>query len=434
MEKKHKCHGTIGHDVSPFLFPLLIEFCVVASTMTLAIWEKCGVGLERLRRGDVEVGKSNNALWEQESGHQSSSASTVDDSVSTDEEEAVKRSGFYNKNMGFVCGWLALIGSIVCILLMFFGLYSKDGARWLAYAINSFLVVFGIITIPLTMHKMSSMRFKDEQIRRQRKGERSLVKKPRLHRKMDQNLLTVTFLALMTYKMMSILVAWCAKDAIILVDAIASIVHGFMQTAFLNWYACHKRAKTRQEFTEKPGRQFLEFLRMLNFSLWLVNTFLLKQAHAKSLHQETYGIEAWVIISNILQPLTILYYFHSMVCIAEVITRSYTNKYVGIPRPKKSNIHMDENTCQPVVSFMSAEDTTIHSALTLQKSTSLPDLSAACHHVWSTGIHEVTRQQFCSPLSKLSLYEDVTLYLRLQWPSDRCQLDIDPIRKYRTAI
>ena len=174
----------------------------------------------------------------------------------------------------------------------------------------------GVIVIPFAVHKMSRMRFKDKQIRRQRKGERSSVKKPRLHRKMDRNLLTITFLALLAYKMMSTLIAWKKENAIIFMNAIASILHGFMQMAILNWYACKKRAKTKKERNEKPGSQFLEFFRMLNLSFWLVNTFLLKQAHAKDLHEDVYGDIPWVIISNAFQPLSILYYFHTMACFA----------------------------------------------------------------------------------------------------------------------
>ena len=301
-----------------------------------------------------------------------SRVSSVDESVSNTEEEDGKLSGFYNTNLGFVCGWLTFVASIVSIFLVY-TIDSAEGAIWLDYGTDLFLVVCGIIAVPLTVYKMSTMRFKDEQIRRQRKGERGLIRKTRLHRTMDRNLLTVTFLALLTYNMMSILVACYAEDGTILADAIASIVHGFMQTALINWYACHKRAKTPKERSEKPGRQLLEFLRMLNLSLWFVNTFLLKETHAKTLHQDIYGDETWVIISNILQPLTILYYFHSMVCIAEVIAKSYTHKYVGIPRPSKAAVFPVESKRQSATSYPDLSKR--------RRSLSSPDLSTLWEHI-----------------------------------------------------
>ena len=145
----------------------------------------------------------------------------------------------------------------------------------------------------------------------------------------------------------------------IFTDAIASITHGFMQMVFLNWYACQKRAKTSKERANKPGRQFLQFLRVLNLSLWLVNTFLIKKAHAKDLHEEIYGMIPWVIISNIFPPLLILYYFHSMACVAEVIVRSYTDKYISIARPSKPDTLSDENALCSVVSFVGSHSTQV---------------------------------------------------------------------------
>ena len=368
MKPEGDCHASLNHEVAQFLFPFLIEFCVVASTMIIAIWEKCGLGLEHMIRGDTESGVNSNGTLEM-TRQMSSSASFTDESlsISVDGEDPVQKSGFFNSNMGLVCGWLSLVVAIFSVLMVFLGFYERQ-ERLVAYAVNFFLVVCGICAIPLTMHKMSRMRFKDEQIKRQRKGDRGFVKKSRLHRKMDRNLLTVTFLALLTYKMMSIPVAMDSNNVSILADAIASIVHGFMQTSFLNWYACQKRAKSRKERTEKPGRQFLEFLRMLNLSLWLVNTFLLKHAQAKDLHHGTFGEGTWVIISNILQPLTILYYFHSMTCVAEVIASSYTHKYVGIPRAnKQTNFYISENQRRSVVSFTDSP-----SEHTYNRSTSLP--------------------------------------------------------------
>lgn len=34
----------IQNLLSPYLFALLVEFCIVASTMVIAIWEKVGIG------------------------------------------------------------------------------------------------------------------------------------------------------------------------------------------------------------------------------------------------------------------------------------------------------------------------------------------------------------------------------------------------------
>ena len=236
---QEECHYTaLVHKLSPFLYLLLIEFCVVASTMTLAIWEKCGVGLDRRQHEDSETSTQDGNTLGSDPERPIPLTSSLNSSLNDVRDDVMTKSGFYNSNFGFVCGWPCLAGSVVSILVVFLILHDKQLLkRRVTYAINIFLAVCGVIVIPFAVHKMSRMRFKDEQIRRQRKGERSLVK-PRLHRKMDINLLTMTFLALLVYKMMSTLVAWKKENAIIFMDAIVSILHGFM--AFLNWYACRK--------------------------------------------------------------------------------------------------------------------------------------------------------------------------------------------------
>ena len=76
-------------------------------------------------------------------------------------------------------------------------------------------------------------------------------------------------------------------------------------------------------------------LRVVNLCLWLVNTFLLENIETKRTFWLTYGQEGWTILSNIFQPLTILYHFHAMVTYAEVIGHSYSSKYIGLQRPSK---------------------------------------------------------------------------------------------------
>ncbi len=108
-----------------------------------------------------------------------------------------------------------------------------------------------------------------------------------------------------------------------------------MQTIFCNWFAFQKRSTTEQSLREKPGKQGLEFLRCSNFALWFLNSFLLKQPAAREAQIQVYGETTWTIVANIFHPLAILYYFHSFICMAEIMHRSYTRKYIGIVRTSK---------------------------------------------------------------------------------------------------
>ena len=52
----------------------------------------------------------------------------------------------------------------------------------------------------------------------------------------------------------------------------------------------------------------------------------------------TYGEMEWSVLSNIFQPLAILYYFHAMIVVAETIHNVYTSKFVGVVRQSKQRL------------------------------------------------------------------------------------------------
>ena len=65
------------------------------------------------------------------------------------------------------------------------------------------------------------------------------------------------------------------------------------------------------------------------------SSFLLKNPEAKDDQIQVFGETAWVILANVFHPLAILFYFHSFVCMAEIMHRSYTKKYIGLVRRSK---------------------------------------------------------------------------------------------------
>lgn len=64
-------------------------------------------------------------------------------------------------------------------------------------------------------------------------------------------------------------------------------------------------------------------------------SFLLKNPEAKEDQIQVFGETAWVILANVFHPLAILFYFHSFICMAEIMHRSYTRKYIGLVRMSK---------------------------------------------------------------------------------------------------
>ena len=153
---------------------------------------------------------------------------------------------------------------------------------------------------------------------------------------MDQRLSTLTLLSLAALKIFSAIAAFDMNNYIILADAIVSAIFAITQNLFLA-YAENKRVKTHDKLKEKPGRSGLEFIRIVNFALWVNNTFLLKNPETKTAMNASFGFMEWAVLSNVFQPLTILYYFHATVTVAEVLHHVYTSRFVGVIRRSKQN-------------------------------------------------------------------------------------------------
>ena len=404
----------LSHIIAPYTFPLLIEFCVAATTILMGVWEKCGQGhhhespshpknkmcipfdkpdpvflsnhgqgtaivlqghdtnsmktkhrflsvadkrLSMISEGDVEAPPADNiydnyGFKTDESASFNGTATCESVVASMDTRPVIlftqkNRKLYYNNHVGFVAGWVLLSLTIVVIIIYSYMIYSEHGytpgLQTAIYTNNLTLCVSCIIAIPVTGYVMSKLSFKDSELKLAKKARdgRELEIKPSGFN-VDKNLLYQTFVALLAFQILTMISAVDQHDYLIFMAGLSQLVFGSMQTIFINWFATNKRATKTEHFYTKPGRQGLEFLRVTNLSLWLVNTFLLENTEAKRVHWQSFGHEGWTILSNIFQPLTILYHFHAMVCFAEIIVKSYSSKYIGLQRPSKTENYSEE--------------------------------------------------------------------------------------------
>ena len=104
--------------------------------------------------------------------------------------------------------------------------------------------------------------------------------------------------------------------------AIIDIVQATAQVFFIT-DGLRRRAVTNEHITSKPGRSLVTFLLICNISLWLVNTFMLKESYGFSTFRGYYGQLAWIIILNLTLPLAIYFRFHAAVCLSEIWLHTY---------------------------------------------------------------------------------------------------------------
>ena len=361
------------HDLekvlSPYAFPMLIEYCVVSATMILVIWENSGVGFEieehehRINGVTFSIGDSESGFGPEESSFEESLTKTEsttrlsnENSVSMSRIDSgnnlssvlsptyeLKASKHYNSFRGFVFGWTAICGTSGITILCLYDLYTGNEEAFIqhvSYGLNSILSISCVLACFFTFFKLSKLTFEDQEAIdtvRNEKGHDPAEYLSKIKHKMEVQLGTVTLLALISWKIFCIIAALDNHDNWILADSFVSVIFGMAQNLFLA-YGSKKRTKTKQQLVDKPGRQGLEYLRLANFALWLNNTFLLKHPRVKDAMSTTFGEMEWAVLSNVFQPLAILYYFHSMIATTETIHKVYTAKFVGVVRQSKQRL------------------------------------------------------------------------------------------------
>ena len=374
----------LSHLIAPYTFPLLIEFCVAASIIVISVWDQCGkehhhespshprnrqsstgiaapvaltTATMSARARDKLYGVADRRLTLIAEDNNLESLSKLDNFTSDVESYTAEstmtsldnrpiilvaqknKKLYYNNHVGFIFGWILMTTVIVIVIIYSYHIYSHigytEGLETAIYTTDITLCVICLVAIVITAKQMSKLSYKDDELKKARKEREGRADhNPPKGINVDSNLLYQTTVSLMAFQILSMMSAIDQSDFLIFSASMSQLIFSVVQTIFINWYASNKRITKIDHFYTKPGRQGLELLRTTNLSLWLVNTFLLENTEAKRFHWESFGHEGWTILSNIFQPLTILYHFHAMVCYADIIVHSYSSKYIGLQRKK----------------------------------------------------------------------------------------------------
>ncbi len=343
-ELYHELQPLLG----PYCVPMLIEFCVVSATMLLVIWENSGVGYS-VDNGRETNGKTPDMVVREKSSSDVRSAirngsfsrfrnNSLYSVLSVSYE--LKSNKHYNSYFGFMSGWTAICVTAGAVVLCTYSQYKHyTEMEMVPYYLNIGLSVVSVVACVYTFICLAKLTYEDEEIKEAAENEKGESHTTEVKDRVDGQLAVVTLIALVAWKVFSIIAGFDGVQNSIIADGITSILFAFTQS-FCLFYAQKKRVKTRAQLLDKPGKQGMEFLRLVNFALWLNNTFLLKQALAKEAMFETFGVMEWAILSNVFQPLAILFYFHAMLISARAMNNIYSSKYVGTVRQSKQRLSL----------------------------------------------------------------------------------------------
>ena len=289
---------TVYDQASPYLYPFVIEFSLLATAVIYHIYNNIGAII----------------IKDEKDADEENSKYQIDASVDC-----------HKAHTGLFYGFIVFLGIVSATVLYIFYentpiLETLDGHPGIPltqfiYAVTTICANFiATITLIPTVVKLCKLQFNGE-----------------LDCALDQYLLII---AVIGYYMLFGLVAMAALDSVHMhgdegLNAsllLAVCLLHFIQATFqciVIIDGLHRRARTTEHEQEKPGRSLVSFHIVVNLGLWIVTTFLSGTLHHSHMVTEFYGHTAWDILFKIFMPLSIFYRFHSAVCFADIWQNAY---------------------------------------------------------------------------------------------------------------
>ncbi|CAF1258902.1 unnamed protein product [Rotaria sp. Silwood1] len=103
-----------------------------------------------------------------------------------------------------------------------------------------------------------------------------------------------------------------------------AILQTFLQTGFI-LDTLKRHVKTKIEIRNKPGRETITALLLINLAIWLHDSLSAKKVRLNPIQVEYYDAGTWAIIQAFTSPLSIFYRFHSSVCLADIWQEVYND-------------------------------------------------------------------------------------------------------------
>lgn len=264
-------------DASPFLFPCTIEFSLICAVILFEMWKRVD-----------DRGESKKLENSTKSVHR----------LSIDCTSAHR--GLF--------GGILLVAATILSLIMFFVLREAKlkMAIQQVTALEAATLSLGIVVCVSGALKIQNL---DENLS---------SKAPRL----DSTLLAAAQAGVYLHCLFGVvgsLLTMGPMWALTLATDVLALVQSTCQTLLVK-IAWRRRCTTGNE---KPGKELITFLIVVNIALWTVNTLEKSRAGVRPDHLRLFGVWAWTIITHVSMPLAIFYRFHSAICLFEVWKSCY---------------------------------------------------------------------------------------------------------------
>nr|XP_034171145.1 proton channel OtopLc-like [Osmia lignaria] len=266
--------ASLLRDASPFLFPCTIEFSLICAVILFEMW----------KRVDETIDSKN------ESPTRSSYHLSIDCSSS--------HRGLF--------GGILVVAATILSLIMFFVL--KEAKNQIAIvqvtALDATILMLGMMASVAGTLKLQALHQK-------------IIKPSDL----DTTLLAAAQAGVYLHCLFGVVgdVLTMGPTWILsLITDLLALIQSTSQTLLIK-IAWGRRCSRN----DKPGKELITFLIVVNIALWTVNTLEKSRAGVRPDHLRFFGVWAWTIITHVSMPLAIFYRFHSAICLFEIWKTCY---------------------------------------------------------------------------------------------------------------
>ncbi|XP_025093109.1 proton channel OtopLc-like [Pomacea canaliculata] len=276
-----ECHwdalmGRVLEKVSSYLYPCTIQYSLICGSILYEMWSHVGQNPCSLEDNDLAI-------------HQR---------MSVDCSESSK---------GMFLGFLLFV--IAVVTLVGFHVLVNSPATAAAAFVLSHVTECLIYILTLVATVAASWRMRKLHLRRN------------VSVGVEQTLALISLTGLTAFACFNIAAARLSPPHELARLTIASnvlmLLQAFVQEVFL-LATMRAMAVNGHEVRLKPGREWVMFLLVSNFTLWVLNTFKTQSVEHSILQARFYGPSAWAIFCHISVPLGIYFRFHSTVCLSGI--------------------------------------------------------------------------------------------------------------------
>lgn len=268
--------GKFVQTAGPYLYPCKIQYSLICAAIVYAMWRNVG---------------------------RKPSSQDQNDSV-----DISKRLDCSSSIRGLFAGILVAVGTVIT-MVAFYVLVTRhpmsSTAIILIHVSETTMFLLMTASIILVADRMKNMKFKHV----------SWKFSVELH------LLFLSFAGVFAFAVFGVIAAAFEthkpKGVLNILTNLFMILQSTMQVLFIVAGTKLISANESQE-QRKRGREYVMFLILCNFALWLMNTFETQQPEHNPVQMDFYGPLAWSVLTHITVPLSIYFRFHSSVCLINI--------------------------------------------------------------------------------------------------------------------